>query len=115
MVAKNKGRKGQAAIETAFSLPFLIWLIYYTINAFHSIHTAHIGQKSAAMDLYRRIDNRAKFVVDEVAGTLHGKNFMAVEYIDPEGGPPKRKLLISPAANVSMESTVGICREPDCR
>jgi hypothetical protein len=105
-------QKGQAAIELALSLPFLIWLIFYTINAFYSIHTAHVGQKYAAMSLYDRISHRAKFVVDDREGRLHGKEFMAVQYQDAEGGVPKRKILTGP---IEINTVIGICREPGCR
>ena len=106
-----KNSKGQAAIEMALSLPFLIWLMYYTINAFYSIHTNHTAQKYAAMGLYQRLDNRAKFAVDDVANTTFSKTFMAVQYRDPEGALPLRKILIGPTR---VNNIIGICREPDC-
>lgn len=109
---KFKKNSGQAAIELALALPFLIWLIFYTINAFHSMHTAHVGQKYAAMSLYDRMANRAKFIVDDRANRLHGKEFMAVQYTDPDGRAPQRKILRGPA---TINSVIGICREPACR
>jgi hypothetical protein len=115
MGAKSKyGRrqKGQAAIEMALSLPFVIWLIYYTINAFYSIHTAHVAQKYAAMGLYTRLDNRAKFVVDDVADQLVPVDYMAVQYLDDQGGPPRRKIIKGPT---QINSIIGICREPGCQ
>lgn len=112
MVArKNIGKNGQAAIEMALSLPFLIWLIYYTINAFYSIHTAHVGQKYAAMGVYTRMDNRAKFIVDDVANEAVGVGYMAVQFMDENGNPPQRKILKGPT---QINTTIGICREPDC-
>lgn len=107
-----KNHRGQSAIELAMALPFLIWLIFYTINAFHSIHTAHIGQKYAAMSLYDRMSNRAKFLVDDRDNNLHGREFMAVEFLDRDGRAPQRKILRGPT---SINSVVGICREPSCR
>ena len=106
---KNQG--GQAAIEMALSLPFLIWLMYYTINAFYMIHSSHVAQKYAAMGLYQRLDNRSKFVVDDVANTTFTRSFMAVRYMDPEGNQPTRKILIGPTR---INNIIGICREPDC-
>lgn len=108
----NKNQKGQAVIEMALSLPFLIWLIYYTINAYLMIHTASIGQKSAAMSLYQRLDKRAIYAVDGVEQTLTQRNFMAVQYRDPaSNSTPIRKILVGP---VNINATVGICREPRC-
>ncbi len=106
-----KTEKGQATIELALSLPFLIWLIFYTINAFHTLHTSHIGQKYAAMSLYERAANRAKIVVDERENRLHNREFMAVQYMDRNGAKPKRKILVGPS---EVNAVVGICREPAC-
>ncbi len=110
-----KNRRGQAVVEMAISLPFLIWLIYYTINAYYSMRTAQVGQKYAAMNLYQRTDYRANFVVDKVAdpnGRLASRNFLAVQYQNPtERNTPKRKIVKGP---ISIETTVGICREPRC-
>ena len=87
-------RKGQAAIETGFALSFLIWLLYYTVNAYHAMHTAHIGQKYSAMSLYQRLDNRAKFVIDGVEEQLHGQEFMGVQYTTPSGNVPRRRIVV---------------------
>ena len=105
----RKNQRGQAAIELALALPFLIWLIFYTFNAFYMLHTAHVAQKYAAMSLYDRMANRAKFVVDDVDGNLHNREFMAVQYTDSNGKPPTRKILAGPSV---INTIVGICREP---
>jgi hypothetical protein len=109
--ANNKKRRGQATIELALSLPFLIWLIFYTINAFHALHTSHVAQRYAAMSLYERMANRAKFVVDDRENRLHGREFMAVQYMDMNGRAPRRKILVGPS---EVNAVVGICREPAC-
>jgi len=96
----------------ALSLPFLIWLIYYTINAFYSMHTAHVAQKYAAMGLYSRMNNRAKFVVDDEANQLVTVDYMAVQYVDDNGRAPRRKIIRGPT---QINSIIGICREPDCQ
>lgn len=98
----------------AFALPFLIWLIYFTINAFHTLHTSHVAQKYAAMNLYQRLSNRAKFEVDEVAGTLHNRSFMAVRYTDPSGDNPRRRILLETQNPPRTLNVVGICKEPGC-
>lgn len=108
---KRRNEKGQATIELALALPFLIWLIFYTINAFHTLHTSHIGQKYAAMALYERTANRAKFIVDDRENKVHGREFMAVQYQDANGRNPQRKILVGPS---EVSSIVGICREPGC-
>lgn len=110
-----KNEKGQAVVEMAISLPFLVWLIYYTINAYYSMRTAQVGQKYAAMSLYQRADYRAIFVVDKMAdpnGRLAARNFLAVQYQNgDERNTPKRKIVKGP---ISIETTIGICREPRC-
>jgi hypothetical protein len=83
-------RKGQAVIEMALSLPFIIWLIYYTINSYYALRTAQVGQKYAAMNLHQRLDHRAIFVVDGVERQLATKNFLAVQYQNADGGTLKR-------------------------
>lgn len=98
----------------AFALPFLIWLIYYTINAFHTIHTSHVAQKFAAMNLYQRLANRSKFEVDEIAKTLHNKGFMAVRYLEPSGETPKRRILLETENPPQALNVVGVCKEPGC-
>jgi len=110
-VLKQSKNKGQATIELALSLPFLIWLIFYTINSFHTLHTSHVGQKYAAMSLYERTANRAKFVVDDRDNRIHNREFMAVQYTDTSGRSPKRKILSGPS---EVNTIVGICREPGC-
>jgi hypothetical protein len=111
MLRNKRNTRGQATIELALALPFLIWLIFYTINAFHTLHTSHVGQKYAAMSLYERISNRAKIVVDDRDNRLHNREFMAVEYVDSSGRRPRRKILVGPS---EVNSVVGICREPAC-
>jgi Flp pilus assembly protein TadG len=114
MRAKKKhslSNKGQAAIEMALSMPFLIWLLYYTINAFYSIHTSHVAQKYAAMNVWQRVNNRSKFIVDDVARQVVPRSFIAVRYTDEEGNIPRRKILVGPN---QVNNIVGICREPDC-
>jgi hypothetical protein len=108
----SKNRTGQAAIELALSLPFVVWLLFYTFNAFYTLHTAHIAQKYAAMSLYERIAYRSKYVVDDVANVLHGKEYMAVQYEDVNGRLPERKIIAGPS---EVNNTVGICREPACQ
>lgn len=106
-------KKGQAVIEMALSLPFIIWLIYYTINSYYALRTAQVGQKYAAMNLHQRLDHRAIFVVDGVERQLATKNFLAVQYQNAEGGTtPKRKIVRGP---INIETIVGICREPECK
>lgn len=114
MAAKRShriGSNGQATIETALALPFLIWLIFYTLNAFHTIHTSHVAQRFAAMNLAQRMQNRAKFIMDDKDNQLHNRGFMAVRYMDPEGKPVVRKILFGPTQIISI---VGVCREPGC-
>jgi len=110
-----KGRAGQAAIETALALPFLIWLVYYTINAFHAIHTSHVGQKYAAMNVYERVDNRAKFIVDQVGASVYTAEYLAVQYQDESGDIPQRRILLESKEPTRMLNIIGICREPGCR
>jgi len=109
-----KNNRGQAAIEMGLALPFIIFLLYYTINAFHSIHTAHVGQKYAAMSMYQRLGNRAQFAVDDVANRTFTRSFIAVEYQTPEGELPRRRILLDSKSPTEIRSRVGICREPDC-
>jgi len=112
MVAKLKCRKGQAVVEMAISLPFIIWLIYYTINSYYAFRTAQVGQKYAAMSVHQRADYRAIFVVDGVRRQLVGRNFLAVQYTNAENqNTPKRKIVRGP---ISIETSIGICREPGC-
>ena len=110
-VSPLKNSRGQAVIEMALSLPFLIWLLYYTINGFYSIHTAHVAQKYAAMNLWQRVNNRSKFVMDDVSKQLHNREFMGVRYTEPDGTLPRRKIIRGP---VPIFNVVGICREPGC-
>lgn len=111
---KNSNERGQAAIEMALALPFVVFLLYYTVNAYHTIHTAHIGQKNAAMNLYQRLNNRAQFAVDDLEGRVFNKTFMAVQYTNDDGNLPKRRILLNPAKPPEINTTVGICREPAC-
>jgi Flp pilus assembly protein TadG len=105
-------QRGQAVVEMALAMPFLIWLIYYTLNAFYTIHTSHIAQKYSAMNLYQRLGNRSKIVVDDVEQKVVGRKFMAVQYMDPESNRlPERK--INTGRN-PVNNIVGICREREC-
>lgn len=108
--------RGQAAIEMGFSLPLLIFMLYWTLNAFHTIHSSHIAQKHAATSMYQRLNNRAKFVVDDEANVLFDKQFIAVQYRDPNEPSrlPRRRILLSPLTPIEINSIVGICREPGC-
>lgn len=122
MVVKKKhwskhltSRSGQAAIETGLALPFFIFLLYYTINAFHSMHTSHVGQKYAAMNMYQRLNHRAQFAVDDLEQRVITKQFIAVQYTDAEGEVPKRRILLDPVVPTRILNVVGICREPDCK
>jgi hypothetical protein len=108
-------RKGQAAIEAALAIPFLIYLMYYTINAFQAIHTSHTGEKYAAMNMYQRLDNRSKFIVDDVANTLIDKTFIAVQWGDVSGNAPRRRILLEHVGAMQINNVVGICREPGCQ
>lgn len=107
---KHRNR-GQAVIELAFTLPFVISLFYYTINSFYSLHTAHVAQKYAAMSLWQRINHRAKFVMDDVERRLHNREFMASRFVEEDGTIPQRKIVRGPTAIVGV---VGVCREPGC-
>lgn len=109
---KLRNKRGQAAIETALALPFVIALIYYTLNAYHSISTAQTGQKFAAMNLYQRLQNRAKFVVDAKANDLHGREYMAVQYTDSNGALPRRRILLEGSAGSEINVSIGVCKEP---
>lgn len=111
MRAKLRGKKGQAAIETALALPFVISLIYYTLNAYHSISTAQTGQKFSAMNLYQRLQNRAKFAVDAVENDLHGREFMAVQYTETSGALPKRRILLEGSSGSEINVSIGVCKE----
>ena len=110
---KHINKHGQAVVEMALAMPFLIWLIYYTLNSFYTIHTSHIAQKYSAMNLYQRLDNRSQFTVDNFqTKRAVSRSFFAVEYADPETGrSPQRKILAGPN---NVNNVVGICREPGC-
>lgn len=111
-IKRKRHSRGQAVVEMALSLPFLIWLIYYTLNAFYTIHSSHIAQKYAAMSLYQRLNNRSKIVVDDVANTVVEREFIAVQYVEPDTNrPPQRKIITGPNP---VNNIVGICREPRC-
>lgn len=105
--------QGQAAIETGLSLSFIIFLLYYMMNGYHAMHTAHIGQKYSMMNLYQRLDNQSKFVIDQQQGELHGQTFMGVQYLDPDtGAAPRRRILLDRTTQPEIRSRVGICLEP---
>lgn len=114
VVKKLKSVRGQAAVETALALPFLIYLMYYTINAYHSLHTGHVAEKYAAMNMYERLDNRAQFAVDGVDKRVFDKTFIAVQYTTAEGNAPRRRILLTPRFPTSINVIAGICREPGC-
>lgn len=121
LVAPAEGRRydrGQAAIETAFALPILVYLLYYTINAFNALHTAHVAQKNAAMNLYVRLQNRAQFAVDdgidEGGPRVVDKGFLAVQYRTDDGGLPTRRIFIESTTPAEIDTTIGVCREPQC-
>jgi hypothetical protein len=108
-----KKKNGQAVVEMAFAMPFIIWLVYYTLNAFYTIHTSHVAQKYSAMNLYQRLSNRSKFAVDDFAKTTVSRGFIAVQYTDPNSNKvPERKIIAGPNA---VNNIVGICREPECK
>lgn len=111
-----KNKKGQAAIEMAFALPFLIFLIYHTIIAYIAIHTSHVAQHAAANNLHERVQNRAVVGIDQLAtdgGAPVSRQFMGVEYEGVGGGrPPRRRI---DAGQIEIRNIVGICREPDCK
>ncbi len=111
MLKRIQNRKGQAVIEMTMAMPFLIWLMYYTINAFYSVHSSHIAQKYAAMNMYQRLNNHSKFAVDDFEDRAFDREFIAVRYTDPDGKIPQRKILVGPN---SVNNVVGICREPGC-
>ena len=111
MAANRRREKGQAAIEMALALPFVLWLIFYTINGFYTLHTAHVAQKYAAMNLWQRVNNRSKFVMDDMAEQLHNREFMAVRYTETDGSLPRRRIVRGP---VPIFNIIGICREPGC-
>lgn len=111
---KNKlSSQGQAVVEMALAMPFLIWLIYYTLNSFYMIHTSHVAQKYSAMNLYQRMNNRGKIVVDDVNNhQVVNRQFMAVQYQEPDQNRvPQRKIISEPKP---MNNVVGICRDPGC-
>jgi hypothetical protein len=116
--AKRRHQSGQAAVELSVCLPFLIFLIYYTFKAFFLVHTAQVAQRYDAMSLWQRVDNRAKFVLDDVdnrtgngGGRLHGHHYMAVRYAEEDGGFPHRGII---GNNGLIINVIGICLEPDC-
>ena len=109
-----RNRRGQAAIETGLALPFLVFLLYYTINAYHMLHTSHVAQRYSAMNMYERLDNRANFVVDDVAKTIVQRNFIGVQYLDEDGGAPKRRIILNSPQQNNITNSVGICMEPSC-
>jgi len=108
---RSRRTRGQAAIELALVLPFLIYLIFYMLNAYGAMHSAHVGLRYAAMNLYQRVNNRAQFAMDDLAGRIHNRGYMAVQYTEPDGRAPRRKIVVGP---IQMQEVAGICREPRC-
>lgn len=108
---KKCNRKGQATIELALSLPFLIWLTYYTLNAYYTMHTAHVSQQYAAMNLNERMNHRSKLVADDFDKKPVTKDFMAVRFTDGENNSPVRKII---SGRIEIKTKVGICKEPGC-
>lgn len=106
-----KNKKGQATIELALSLPFIIWLMYYTLNAYYTMHTAHVAQQYTAMNLNERLNHRSKLVADDFSNRAVTKDFMAVQYTDGENDVPKRKIV---SGTIDIKARVGICKEPGC-
>ncbi len=104
--------QGQATIELALSLPFLIWLAYYTLNAFYAMHTGHVAQQYAAMNLNERINHRSKMVADDFANKAVTKDYLAVRYTDGENNAPVRKIV---SGRIEVKTKVGICKEPECK
>ncbi len=104
----------KAAIEMGLALPFMIYLLYYTVNAFHSMHTSHVGQRAAAMDMYQRLGFRAQFAVDDVADRTFDRTFIAVQYTDQDGNVPRRRIILDSPQGTRMLNIIGICREPGC-
>jgi Flp pilus assembly protein TadG len=103
--------RGQAVIELALSLPFLILLIFFTFNSFHMLHTSHVAQRYAAMNVYQRIQNRTQFVFDDVANQEITRGFAAAQYMESDGNPPQRKIV----RNLQkIQAAFGICRETGC-
>jgi len=85
-------------------------LIAYTLNSYLMMHTAHVGQKYAVMNLLTRVNSRAQLVVDDVDGgnSEVTKGFMAVQAVEDDRAPRRRIIL----TDRDIVSIMGICREP---
>ena len=101
--------KGQAVVELALALPILVLLIAYTLNAYLMMHTSHVGQRYAGMNLMARTNHRAQLVFDDVEGREVTRGFMAVQALDDDGQAPRRRIVLNDRDIVSI---MGICREP---
>jgi hypothetical protein len=101
--------KGQAVVELALALPILVLLIAYTLNAYLMMHTSHVGQRYAAMNLMARANHRAQLVFDDVDGREVSRGFMAAQALDEDGQAPRRRIVLNDREIVSI---MGICREP---
>jgi hypothetical protein len=102
-------RKGQAVVELAFALPIMVLLIAYMLNAYLMMHTTHVSQRYAGMNVLARTNHRAQLVFDDVDRTEVTRGFMAVQALDDDGQAPRRRIILNDRELVSI---VGICREP---
>lgn len=102
-------RKGQAVVELAFALPVMVLLIAYTLNAYLMMHTTHVSQRYAVMNVLARANHRAQLVFDDVDRSEVTRGFIAVKALDDDGQAPRRRIVLNDRELVSI---VGICREP---
>lgn len=103
------GNRGQAVVELAFALPILVLLIAYTLNSYLMMHTAHVGQRYVGMNVLARANHRAQLVFDDVDRSEVTSGFIAVQALDEDQAPPKRRIILNDKDIVSI---MGICREP---
>lgn len=106
---QGAGIRGQAVVELAFALPVLVLLIAYTLNSYLMMHTSHVGQRYAAMNVLARANHRAQLVFDDVDRTEVTSGFIGVQALDEDQAPPKRRIILNDKDIVSI---MGICREP---